>query len=321
MAKSIVGSVLLALLCTQAAIAAESERKPLMVFGAASLTDVLQAVSDEYTKSSGIAVKLSFAASSVLAKQIESGARADVFVSADQEWMSYLDERRLIDKSTRSDLLGNKLVLIAPRQSSVNMKLVRHAPLLAALGNDGRLATGDPDSVPVGKYAKAALISLDIWDALQSRLARADNVRVALMYVARGEAPLGIVYATDAAAEPKIRVVDTFPASSHPPITYPVATTSIAQPAARAYVDFLKAASARALFEKAGFTTIAARSGNDCDDFRFDASRELLRAQKTAIKSREPHLAIPNGRRVGSRRTETLPGRVAACRPCALELN
>ncbi len=257
MRKSFVWSLVAALLFVQAASADEVVREPLIVFGAASLTDALQEISAEYTKSSGTDVKLSFAASSALAKQIESGAKADVFFSADEEWMAYLDQRRLIDSSSRRALLGNQLVLIAPSDSRIAVKLGRDAPLAQALGKRGRLATGDPDSVPVGKYAKAALTSLDLWTSLESRLARADNVRVALMYVARGEAPLGIVYATDAAAEPKVRVVATFPAHSHAPITYPVAVTSVAKPGAQAYVDFLRGPAARAIFEKAGFTVLA----------------------------------------------------------------
>ncbi len=198
------------------------------MFAAASLTDVLQQAGPLYTKQSNVEVKFSFAASSALAKQIESGARADAFLSADQDWMNYLQERKLIKVDTRSDLLGNRLVLIAPKDSKVTLKLQKGAPLLAALGPNGRLSTGDPDSVPVGKYAKTALGNLDLWSAIEPRLVRADNVRVALMYVARGEAPLGIVYATDAAAEPQVRVVDLFPESSHAPITYPMAATTSA---------------------------------------------------------------------------------------------
>ncbi len=167
----------------------------MLVFAAASLTDVLQQAGPLYTKQSNVPVKFSFAASSALAKQIESGAQADAFLSADQDWMNYLQERKLIKAGTRSDLLGNRLVLIAPKDSKVTLKLQKGAPLLAALGPNGRLSTGDPDSVPVGKYAKTALGNLDLWSAIEPRLVRADNVRVALMYVARGEAPLGIVYA------------------------------------------------------------------------------------------------------------------------------
>jgi molybdate transport system substrate-binding protein len=150
--------------------------------------------------------------------------------------------------------------LIAPSDSKTSAK-VGDASLIKALGKDGRLATGDPDSVPVGKYAKAALTHLKQWDAVQARLARADNVRVALMYVARGEAPLGIVYATDAVVEPKVRVIDTFPARSHPPITYPIAVTSVGRPTAKSFVEYLRGPTARVAFEKAGFTVLVAAAG------------------------------------------------------------
>jgi molybdate transport system substrate-binding protein len=255
----LIGRMLLALmvLAAQVAPAAENQRKPLIVFAAASLTDVLQRIGPQYTQSSGIAVKFSFAASSALAKQIESGARADVFVSADQEWMNYLNERELIKRDTRQDLLGNRLVLIAPLDSTVSVKLAPGAPLLAALGKDGRLATGDPDSVPAGRYAKAALTSLNVWDALQPRLARAENVRVALTYVARGETPLGIVYATDAAVEPKVKVVDVFPQTSHPPIMYPIAATKVAAADAASFIEFLHGGAAQTAFKEAGFSVIA----------------------------------------------------------------
>jgi molybdate transport system substrate-binding protein len=249
--------VLVLLLAANVAVAAEQPREPLIVFAAASLTDTLQKVSDAYTKSSGTPVKLSFAASSALAKQIESGARADVFFSADQEWMDYLDERQLIQRESRADLLGNRLVLIAPRDSKVALKLGPGAPILAALGNAGRLATGDPDSVPAGKYAKAALSSLKLWDGLQPRLARAENVRVALMYVARGEAPLGVVYATDAVVEPRVRIVDQFPENSHEPISYPVAQTRTASANAASYLAFLRGPGARSIFIEAGFRFLA----------------------------------------------------------------
>src|SRR5687768_15427518 len=206
--------VLATALVAPLAFAADAQREALVVFGAASLTDVLQQVGSLYTKQSNVPVKFSFAASSALAKQIESGAQVDVFFSADQDWMNYLQERQLIDAATRADLLGNRLVLIAPTDSKISLKLERGARLLDALGRDGRLATGDPDSVPAGKYAKAALTNLELWPAIEPRLVRADNVRVALMYVARGEAPLGIVYETDAAVEPQVRIVDVFPESS-----------------------------------------------------------------------------------------------------------
>jgi molybdate transport system substrate-binding protein len=197
--------------------------------------------------------------------------------------MNYLRERKLIKVDTRSDLLGNRLVLIAPKDSEVSLKLQKGAPLLAALGANGRLSTGDPDSVPVGKYAKSALGNLDLWSAIEPRLVRADNVRVALMYVARGEAPLGIVYATDAAAEPQVRVVDLFPESSHAPITYPMAATTGASAETTSFLKFLRGDAARAIFTKAGFTVLsgggmAAASAPDCSGFRFDVSNPCRRA-------------------------------------------
>jgi molybdate transport system substrate-binding protein len=236
--------------------AADTEPRPLLVFAAASLTDALTKVGDRYTASSGVPVKFSFAASSVLAKQIEAGAGADVFFSADEEWMDYLAQRGLIDPGSRQDVLGNRLVLIAPLGSEADLRLVANAPLLDALGTQGALATGDPDSVPVGRYAKAALTSLGIWDALQSRLVRAENVRIALLYVARREATLGIVYATDAAVEPRVRVVDVFPEGSHPPITYPVAATKRAPPQAAGFIRYLRSEPAQAAFASAGFTLL-----------------------------------------------------------------
>jgi len=278
MKRLIRNTLALALTIAASAVpAAEQARQPLVVFAAASLTDSLQKVSDAYTKSSGVPVKLSFAASSALAKQIESGAPADVFFSADQEWMDYLDGKALLQPGSRADVLGNRLALIAPHDSTVSIKLGPNAPILSALGEDGRLATGDPDSVPAGKYAKAALSSLGLWAAIEPRLARAENVRVALSYVARGEAPLGIVYATDAAVEPKVRLVDIFPESSHPPITYPIALTKSAQPAAAGYVQFLRGASSADVFRNAGFIVLAPRTAmvNGCSGFAFDLSREL----------------------------------------------
>lgn len=269
--------VVIALLLAQPVAAAE--KQPLVVFGAASLTDVLQQIGPLYTQQSNVPVKFSFAASSALAKQIESGAQADAFFSADQDWMNYLQERKLIQVGSRADLLGNRLALIAPKDSKVTVKLAKGAPLAAALGSNGRLSTGDPDSVPVGKYAKSALGNLDLWSAIEPRLVRADNVRVALMYVARGEAPLGIVYATDAAVEPQVRIVDLFPESSHAPITYPVAATTNASPDTQSFLAFLRGDKARAIFTKAGFNIVssgmAAGNAQSCSGFRFDVSKEL----------------------------------------------
>lgn len=247
----------LAVLCTGSpSHAAAPAREPLMIFAAASLTDSLQQVADAYTKASGVPVKLSFAASSALAKQIESGAQVDVFLSADEEWMDYLDRKELIDRSTRRDLLGNRLVLVAPRESTGQLKLGPGAPLIGMLGRTGRIAVGDPDSVPAGRYAKAALTSLGLWSVAEPRLVRADNVRVALLYVARGEAPLGIVYETDAIAEPRVRIVDRFPESSHRPIRYPVAVVANARPAAKSFLAFLSGPEAQSIFANTGFTVL-----------------------------------------------------------------
>ena len=204
-------AALLALIAATSAPAADGNKPELLVFAAASLTNVLGELSQAFEKQAGVRVKLSFAASSVLARQIEAGGKADVFISADQEWMDYLQARDLIDKATRRNLVGNRLVLIAPADSKIELKIAPGFKLAGALGG-GRLATGDPDTVPVGRYARSALISLGVWDEIQDRLVRADNVRSAMMFVARGESPLGIVYTTDALVDSKVRIVDTFPA-------------------------------------------------------------------------------------------------------------
>jgi molybdate transport system substrate-binding protein len=225
----------------------------LTVFAAASLTNVLQEAGDAYTAQTKQPVRFSFAASSALARQIESGAPADVFVSADQEWMDYLQSRGLLQSGTRADLVSNALVLIAPTDRRVDLKIAPGFALAAALGPDGRLATGDPASVPVGRYAREALTSLGVWSSVERRLVAADNVRTALNFVARGESPLGIVYVTDALAEPKVRVVDRFAAATHAPIRYPAAAMAGAGPDAVAFLRFLQGDVARALFDRAGF--------------------------------------------------------------------
>ena len=235
---------------------ADASKKPeLLVLAAASLTNVLDDLSADWQETSGVTVKLSFAASSVLARQIEAGGKADVFVSADQEWMDYLQSRGLIEKPTRRNLVGNRLVLIAPADSKIELKIAPGFPLGAALGG-GRLATGDPDTVPVGRYARSALVSLGLWDEIQERLVRADNVRSAMMFVARGEVPLGIAYTTDAMADPKVRIVDTFPANTHAPITYPAAVVNGGRSEARPFIEFLGSAGARATWKKYGFVEI-----------------------------------------------------------------
>jgi molybdate transport system substrate-binding protein len=230
----------------------DAPRPELLVLAAASLTDVLGELSTSWRQTSGVTVKLSFAASSVLARQIEAGGKADVFISADQEWMDYLAQRGLIAKSTRRNLVGNRLVLIAPADSPLELKIAPGFDLAGAL-KGGRLATGDPDTVPVGRYARSALVSLGIWDAMAGRLVRADNVRGAMMFVSRGEVPLGIVYATDALADRKVRIVDTFPENTHAPITYPGATIKGARPEAANYVAYLGSADAAATWKKSGF--------------------------------------------------------------------
>lgn len=239
--------------------AADEPKQELLVFAAASLANVLDEIGTAYTQQTKQPVKFAYAASSALARQLEAGARADVFFSADLEWMDYVQARNLIDKSTRRNLLGNRLALVAPADSKIDLKIAPGFPLAAALGKGGRLATGDPESVPVGKYARSALTSLGVWNDVADRLVRADNVRSALAFIARGETPLGIVYETDAKVEKRVRVVALFPADSHPPILYPVAVTAQAQPAARQLVEFLQSSPAQEAFKKYGFTELAKR--------------------------------------------------------------
>jgi molybdate transport system substrate-binding protein len=235
--------------------ATADDSQAVLVFAAASLTDVLDELGKAFTAQTHVQVKSSLAASSVLAKQIEAGAPADVFFSADLEWMDYLGQRKLLKPGSRHDVVLNRLVLIAPADSKVSVKIAPGFDLLKALG-DGKLATADPDSVPVGKYAHAALEKLGVWDRVSSRLVRAENVRAALAFVARGEAPLGIVYRTDALAEKRVRIVDEFPQDSHPPVTYPIALTSHAGPQAQRFEDFVTGDAAKVIFRKFGFSPL-----------------------------------------------------------------
>ena len=225
----------------------------MLVFAAASLKTALDAIAADWQAGTGARVTISYAASSTLAKQIENGAPAGLFISADQDWMDYLQSRKLIDPKTRIDLLGNSLVLIAPADSTVTVTLTPGFPLAAMLG-DGHLAMADPDAVPAGRYAKAALSALGVWQAVAGRIAAAENVRAALLLVARSEAPLGIVYRTDAAAEPSVRIVAIFPPDSHPPIVYPMALTIAPSPEAPAFAAYLRGPAARRVFEAQGFT-------------------------------------------------------------------
>jgi molybdate transport system substrate-binding protein len=237
---------------------ARAGAEEVVVFAAASLKSVLEEAGDAYAADGGGKPVFSFAASSALAKQVEAGAPADIVISADAAWMDYLAERRLVDPGTRLDLLGNSLVVIAPKNAAPPAFSLDAARFAAALGEDGRLSTGEVKSVPAGRYAKAALESLGLWRALEGRIAGAENVRVALKFVARGEAPLGIVYATDALSEPEVVVIATFPRGSHPDIVYPIALTATAKGEAPArFLAFLRGAKARAIFKKAGFPVLA----------------------------------------------------------------
>jgi len=238
--------------------AAADEPKSVLVFDAASLTDVVTEIGHVFSERTQVEVNSSPAASSVLARQIEAGALADVFFSADLEWMDYLESRELLRPGTRHEVVRNRLVLIAPVDSKVRLRIGPGFALAEALGG-GMLATGDPDGVPVGKYARAALEKLGVWDSVSSHLVRAENVRSALAFVARGEAPLGIVYRTDALAEKRVRIVDVFPQDSHPPIIYPIALTVRAGPEAQRLLDFLIGPAARPIFLKYGFEVIGLR--------------------------------------------------------------
>ena len=235
-------------LCPGAAAA-----RDVTVFAAASLTGALTAVAAAYKARTGAAVTLVFDASSTLARQIEQGAPADIFFSADTDWMAYLQERGLVAAGSRMDLLGNRLVLIAANDAVPAPKIVPGFVLARALG-DRKLAMADPAAVPAGKYGKAALTTLGVWDSVRAKVVPAENVRVALEYVARGEAAYGIVYATDAAIAPGVRLAGVFPQSAYPVIVYPVALTKDANPGARGFLNFLSGDQARAIFEKAGFT-------------------------------------------------------------------
>jgi molybdate transport system substrate-binding protein len=231
-----------------------AEEKGLTVFAAASMKNALDDIDAVYTAKTGVKVIASYAASSVLAKQIDQGAPADIFLSADTDWMDYATRQKTIKPETRTSLLGNSIVLIAPKDSSIDKVSIAPGFDLAKLAGTGRIATGDVSSVPVGKYAKAALEKLGAWDAVAPKFAMAESVRAALTLVARGEAVLGIVYATDAKVEPGVKIVGTFPADFHPPIIYPVAATTSAGAGAASYLDFLRTSAAKAVFEKYGFT-------------------------------------------------------------------
>ena len=226
------------------------------VFAAASLKNVLDEIGAAWSAGGKPAIKSSLAASNTLAKQIEQGAPADLFFSADLDWMDHLAGKGLIKPESRVSLLANSIVLIAPKDSKAEVKVGDGMDLAKALG-DGRLAMGNVDAVPAGKYGKAALEKLGAWAGVKDKIAQADSVRAALLLVSRGEAPLGIVYATDAAADPNVRIVGSFPEGSHPPIVYPVAILKDSKsPDAAAFLDFLRGPTAAAAFKKTGFTVL-----------------------------------------------------------------
>ncbi|HSQ03955.1 MAG TPA: molybdate ABC transporter substrate-binding protein [Burkholderiales bacterium] len=225
----------------------------LTVFAAASLKDALDEVNAAYRRRGAERIAIAYAGSAALAKQIENGAPADIFISADRNWMDDIEKRHYVKDAARVDLLRNEIVLIAPAASTVTLKIERGFPLVQALGN-GRLAMADPDSVPAGRYGKAALESLGVWPSVAGRIARAENVRAALLFVSRGEAPLGIVYRTDALADRRVRIVAVFPPDTHPPIVYPAALLTSGKGAgAAAFYDYLRSPAASEIFRKHGF--------------------------------------------------------------------
>jgi molybdate transport system substrate-binding protein len=237
--------------------AARAQAGGLVIFAAASLKNALDEIAAGWAKDAGKPMpRISYAASSALAKQIEQGAPADLFISADLDWMDYVARKDLIKPDTRVNLLGNKIVLIAPKDSKTVVEIKQGFNLAKALAG-GRLAMANVDAVPAGKYGKAALEKLGAWDGVKDKVAQAENVRAALLLVARGEAPFGIVYATDAVAEPNVKIVGSFPEDSHPPIVYPAAVNKDAKSAdAKPFLDHLKTIQARPAFEKQGFTVL-----------------------------------------------------------------
>jgi molybdate transport system substrate-binding protein len=228
----------------------------VMVFAAASLKEAMDEQARRFETGTGNKVTVAYGASNALARQIEAGAPADIFISADLDWMDYLDQRHLLAPGTRFNLLRNTLVLVAPAASKATPDIGPNFALAAALGQE-KLAMANPDSVPAGKYGKAALEKLGVWSGVEKQVARAENVRAALVLVSRGEAPFGIVYATDALADKGVRVVGTFPPDSYPAIVYPAAVIATAKSAAaRPLLDYLRSPAARPVWEKYGFGTV-----------------------------------------------------------------
>jgi molybdate transport system substrate-binding protein len=249
-------AVLFLLVLSTVGNASEAQDGKVLVFAAASLKTALDEINAQWEGRTGKRAAVSYAASSALAKQIEQGAPADIFISADLDWMEYLAGRKLIKPETRSDLLSNRLALIAPRGTNLQIEIKPGLPLALLLGQ-GHLALANTDAVPAGKYGKAALNALGVWEQVKGRIAQAENVRAALLLVSRGEAPLGVVYETDAVSDPSVMTVGIFPDATHPRIIYPIAVTSgSTSPDAGAYLDELKSPQASAIFRKQGFTIL-----------------------------------------------------------------
>ena len=235
---------------------AAAQSRDVLVFAAASLKNALDEIAAQWQRESGKKAAISYAASNTLIKQIEQGAPADIFISADLDWMDYGQQKNLIKPDTRSNLLGNRLVLVAPKDSNISAN-IQPGFDLAALLKGGRLAMGNVDAVPAGKYGKAALEKLGAWDGVKDKIAQAESVRAALLLVARGEAPRGVVYQTDAASDPTVKIVGTFPENTHPPIIYPIALTKEStSPDASAFLNFIRSPAARPIFERQGFTVL-----------------------------------------------------------------
>jgi molybdate transport system substrate-binding protein len=252
--RIVAGAAVLALIA--AGVPSRARAADVLVFAAASLKNAMDDAVSAFEKTGGDKVRVSYGASSALAKQIEAAAPADMFISADLDWMDDVEKRSLIQTGTRKNFLGNRLVLVEPATSDLKVVIAPNFPLAKLLGG-GRLAMADPDAVPAGKYGKAALETLGVWSSVEGKLARAENVRAALFFVARGEAPLGIVYATDAAAEKAVKVAGVFPESTHPAIVYLIALTSSSKnPAAVKFLAFLESPAAKPLFERQGFTVL-----------------------------------------------------------------
>lgn len=256
MRRLVLAGIALVLLAASTIGSAAASRPDFVVFAAASLKNALDEIAAQWQRESGKKAAISYAASNTLIKQIEQGAPADIFISADLDWMDYGQQKNLIKPDTRSNLLGNRLVLVAPKDSNISAN-IQPGFDLAALLKGGRLAMGNVDAVPAGKYGKAALEKLGAWDGIKDKIAQAESVRAALLLVARGEAPLGIVYQTDAASDPTVKIVGTFPENTHPPIIYPIALTKEStSPDASAFLNFIRSPAARPIFERQGFTVL-----------------------------------------------------------------